>query len=207
MQELKNLIENENYSAALDFLNQSDSMALPIKYYNLGFIHFKQNDLPSALYYLEKAKFSGLFSEEVDSALYQVKTELGLRVLENDYSWIDQLYLSSNTLNLDIFIVLMGFLLFGILLGAYKKLFKTAALCLTMFTALGIFTYQLSEMKTYIAFEDTIIHQGPSQIFEANQVIPKGLKFVIGKSFKDWSYIKYPSVLSGWVKDIKAKKL
>lgn len=208
MESLKKLLDSNSLDQAEQFLHNSSTIDPVIRDYNLAYISYKKNDLVESLYLLEKSKFSGLLSEEVDQAIISVKKDLGIYSVEKEsFNIVDDIYLNTATINFDLFLSLVGILLFSFIFFSFKQKLKTSLFMLASTIVLGVFTYNINTLKTYINEAETIVYEGPSGIFDEKQIIPIGTKVILTKKFKQWSYIKYPEIYSGWVKNYKAKKL
>jgi hypothetical protein len=90
-------------------------------------------------------------------------------------------------------------LVFGLIF--LRKNFKpTKVLFLTVVGSLPlIFYFWLNSQSRYLSSEETLIYEGPSEIFKGQYAVPSGI-FIMGKKKNDWVHIYYPSKFRGWVK-------
>jgi hypothetical protein len=207
MKELKNYIDEENYDSALKFLKSNENIDAPILNYNLGFIYFKKENYVQARTYLEKAQYGGLRTKELKSALYRVKSELGIQNLEKSYSVKDEIMMETVGHHEDVFLALIGFVLF-IALGlgiTGKKFFSFVSSIL--FLAITSFYFFIQSYEIQINKEEIFVYLGPSKIFEQIQVISPGIKLITKKHEGNWSYISHPEMYRGWLFKSKVNKL
>ena len=207
MSDLKSYLDNKNYDEAIKFLNSNNTFEKPIKFYNLGYVYTLKGDFVQARFYLEKAKAEGLINEKVENSLKLVKSKLGVEQVESDYPVIDKSILSISHYKEDVFLTVLGLVLMIFLYGIFRKKRIIATISVIVFLSLGSFLYVIKDFKTVIVKEEVFVHQGPSRIFEPNQMIMPGAKVVIDGEARDWKYVKYPEVYRGWIYKSKVKKL
>lgn len=207
MSDLKSFLDNENYDGAIEFLKSQSSFEKPIKFYNLGYVYTLKGDLVQARYYLEKAKIEGLINQEVESSLKVVKNKLGIEQIESDYPVLDKGVLNISQFKEDVFLTVLGIILFVFLYSLYKKKRVLYSIAMIFFLALGSFFYTLKDFNTVIIRQEAFVHQGPSRIFEPSQVIAPGSKVIIDGESKDWRFVRYPEIYRGWIYKAKVKKL
>jgi hypothetical protein len=197
------LIENKSFDAAEKLIRDKNS-SKNILDYNLGFLEYSKGNLVVARKHLEKAKFSGMISDEVEGALKVVRTELDLVYTEADISEFDNFVLNSAslpsqfypTISIITLIVCMTFFVMK------RKVMSTVLglIGISFFVIfLGIKDFQVNYNLT-----ENIIYRGPSRIFEEKQVLLPGAKVIFSKKVDDWKYIKYPSIYEGWIYKNKA---
>jgi hypothetical protein len=206
MLKLKELISVNAFEKAETMVNSLD-IHENVKNFNLSYISFERGDMLSARVYLERAKYNGMLSSEVDTALIQVKDKLNLTMIEKEQTVIDDIVLNSVSLPREFFpTIFMFFIILSIFLGLRKMKITASA---TAFISLATISFFLLISKYNAEFnaEETTVHRGPSKIFEEVQVLPVGAKFIISKQVDEWKYIKYPSIYEGWIHKNKAMKL
>ena len=164
MSDLKSFLDNENYDGAIEFLKSQSSFEKPIKFYNLGYVYTLKGDLVQARYYLEKAKIEGLINQEVESSLKVVKNKLGIEQIESDYPVLDKGVLNISQFKEDVFLTVLGIILFVFLYSLYKKKRVLYSTAMIFFLALGSFFYTLKDFNTVIIRQEAFVHQGPSRI-------------------------------------------
>lgn len=206
MLEFSGLIEKESYDEAEVYI-KSKELSDSILNFNLGYLEYKKGNLVDARAYLEKAKYKGMISNEVDNALMLVKTELDLVYSEQEFSKLDTFILESKSYSNDVFLSL-GFILISFSVVLFiKKLKVFSILIMIMSVVVFGFVYSIKDYNIEYSLDDYTVYSGPSRIFEQVQILPKGSKVIFTKESSDWKFIKYPSIYSGWVYQSKAKRL
>lgn len=196
---LEKLIREKKFDEAIDYLSQADHSAEAIKNYNKAFLQFKKQDLVSARYFLEKAQKLGLFSREVDDAFEVVKSELGLKTIENSYYKEDLFVFKTIGFHSDVYMSTMGiFLLIGLVAFGKAKYF-IGLVAMIFLVGTSSYFYIIKDHKLKINQKEAIVHSGPSKIFEGKQLLLPGMKVITTKESKDWTFIKYPEAFRGWV--------
>ncbi|MFT6631796.1 MAG: hypothetical protein ACJAS4_001752 [Bacteriovoracaceae bacterium] len=203
MMNLNKLLENKAFSEAEEFI-LSKKFPKNVLNYNLGFLEYSKGNLVASRKYLEEAKFSGMFSEEVEGALKLVKTELELVYTESDISDYDNFIINSVSLPSQ-FYPTLSVLSFLLALGLLVKNNKFWGFISSLFGIAFLVTFfAIKDLKINYNLVENIIYRGPSRIFEEKQVLPPGAKFIISKETDEWKYIKYPAIYEGWVYKNKA---
>jgi hypothetical protein len=206
MNKLKKLIDKNLLDESITYLNTVD-IELPIKLYNLGFISHKKGELAQSVYYLEKAKSEGLFSKEWDESMHKVKFDLGIDLIEANYSKTDELLLNGHSVKIEVYYSLIViFILVG--LGLFKFVNKyVSIIVLVPIVLIVLMIKTIGPLTGAINKVEVAIYRGPSRIFEQVQTLGPGVKILFSKQNKDWKYIKYPEVFQGWVYKNKAIEL
>lgn len=207
MSDLKSYLDSKNFDGAIEYLKSQAPFEKPIKYYNLGYVHTLKGDFVNARYYLEKAKAEGLINEKVIDSLDYVKGELGVSQIESDYSLIDRGILNISNIKGDAFLVLLSIFPLLFLLGLYRKTRWLTTVSVILFLSLGAVIFTFKDLKTVIVQKEAFVHQGPSRIFDPNQLIVPGAKVIIEAETKDWKFVRFPEVYRGWIYKSKVKKL
>lgn len=207
MENYKKLLENENYSEAIKVLKNDTSLDAPIKFYNLGYTYFKNNELVKARFYLEKARSEGFINDDLNNSLEIVKQNLGVAQVESDYGYLDKTILSLSTFKEDVFFSLLGIFMLIFLWGIVKSKKTLTLIFVILFVALGGLIFTFKDFKTVLLKEEAYVHQGPSRIFDPTQLILPGTKVMIESESGDWKLVKYPIVYRGWIYKAKVKKL
>lgn len=203
---LNKLIEENSYKDAEELIKSFDH-AKVIKDFNMGYLYFKKGELVNSRMLLERAKYGGMISFEVDEALGDVKTKLDIKLVERDISVSDSFILESVSFSTNLYpTIFLGLLIISFILF-WKKL-KWASLINGMLSLIVIGMYfGIKDYQINYNLEEAVVYRGPSKIFEEVQILPPGGKFIISKKIKDWKYIKYPSIYKGWVYKNKALNL
>ena len=55
-------------------------------------------------------------------------------------------------------------------------------------------------LRQGIALKNTVVLEGPSEIFSPSEEIPAGIKIVVDRSKDGWLFVKAPIRYSGWIK-------
>jgi hypothetical protein len=206
MEKYKELLANKKFDEALNFLKKED-LDLPIKYYNMAYTFYEKKEPVKALVYLERAKKEGLFSEEIESAQLKIKSELGINLIESDYSIKDSVFLNSTLIKSDTLLAGAGVLVLLTIFLTHKLNKFLGAILLVPLIALCSFYYLTMNLNPVISLEEASVFRGPSRIFEEVTKVPLGAKVIYSEKNKKWKYIKYPESLRGWVYEHKAIKL
>lgn len=207
-QQLKDLIGSQKFEAAKNLLNSSKSIELPVKYYNLGYLSLQKEDFPMARYQFELAQKSGLYNVELDKALEETKVKLGIDQVESSLPTSEILLMKAIKVQSDVYmsVGILLIIIFSIALFKSNKILAAISglvgSCLLAFTLFSSMTFDEK-----IIFEEAIVYQGPSRIFEQIQKIPSGLYVVTKKKTGDWVKVIYPQDYAGWIYQAKAKKL
>lgn len=207
MDKLKQYLENEKFDEAIKLLKSSDNLELPIKYYNLGYVYFEKQDFVKARFYFEKARSEGFINQKLNSSLKLVKEKLGVEQVESQYSFLDKTVLSTVNFHDDVFFSLLGLLLFTVIVSFVKAKKVLATVSVFTFCALAIVLTMTKDYRSVLLKEEAYVFQGPSRIFEPNQLISPGAKVVIQDEIKDWKYVRHPEIYRGWIYKAKVDKL
>lgn len=147
---LEQLIKDNKINEALDLVKKSSDMSPALKNYNEAFIHFKNQDLINARYFLEKAQKMGLYSKEMTDALTVVKRELGIESIENSYYKEDTFMLNAVGFHQDVYYSLIGILLLSSLIYFSKAKKMMGLVSLIFCFALGGFHYIIADHQIRI---------------------------------------------------------
>lgn len=218
MQEANSAYNEGLYDSAVILYSEvvSANMESPALYYNLGNAYFKNNDLPNAILYFEKAKKLAPNDEEI---IYNLNIANSMivdkieRVPEMFYKhWWNYFY---NMFNADtwtilslviwmIFIVLLGFFI----LGKSRRSKKLSFFLATFFLLASIVSFGLASQKYYytkenkeaIIFTPTItIKSSPTTNSVDLFVIHEGTKVKIIDKVDNWVKIKILDGSVGWM--------
>lgn len=203
MIEFNKFVEEKAFAEA-EALIRKKEFPKTILNFNLGYLEYEKGNLVNAKKYLESAKFSGMFSDEVDSALELINSELDIIYTEQEISDFDNFIFNSASLPPEFFptISVLMFLLSGILLLKKIRIMGVSFL-VGGIAFLSLFCF-IKDLSIKYNLEEGIVYRGPSRIFEEKQAVPAGIKLIFSKEVKDWKYIKYPSIYEGWVYENKA---
>lgn len=203
---LNKLIEENSYKDAEELIKSFDHPTV-IEDFNMGYLYFKKGELVHSRMLLEKAKYGGMISSEVDEALDDVKTKLEINLIESEITTSDSFILESVSFSTHLYpTIFLGLLIISFIL--FWKKFKLASFINGALSLVVIGVYiGIKDYKINYNIEEAVVYRGPSKIFEEVQILPPGGKFIISKKIKDWKYIKYPSIYEGWVYKNKALSL
>ncbi len=206
MLKIENLVKNKSYTEVNEIFF-TKNYPRTIKSFNNAYLEYEKGNLVEARMYLEKAKFNGMFSQDVESALDQVKAELGLVYSEQEQTSFDNFILNFKSFS-DQFSLSIGLIFFIITVILFLKRAKWIAIVPFVISCF-IFGVIYNTKNLDISFNksENVVYSGPSRIFEEVQILPKGAKVIFTKESSDWKFIKYPSMYSGWVYKNKAIKL
>lgn len=201
-EQYKKLFEAESHKEAIDLLKKNKNSFDPALYhYNLGINYAKIGKLAVGRFHLEKSLQAGFYSPQVRDSLEHTKELLGVRDLEQKESISDYAYdgalNSSIFTGLNISLVLLIILFFQS--KHIKQLWIKLSLALLALLPLGGQLYLKSNYSVMISLEESQVRGGPSKIFETNQEILPGMKFIGTKSFNGWRYVISPSSHKGWI--------
>ncbi len=196
------LVEKQSFEEAKSYLVGLD-VAKTIKNYNLAYLEYKKGNPVEARLHLDKAKFQGMFSEEVSSAMDVLKKDLDLTMIEGEQSFLDNTMLYSKSLPKEFFssISMMFFIIMGVLL--IRKIKIVGFLVGLIGIGTLSFSFILNDSSIAYNVNEVSIYNGPSRIFEEIQILPPGAKIIFSeanfKNNSDWKYIKYPLMFRGCV--------
>jgi len=200
------LLEKKNYDLVIEHLEKLNTPK-ELMFFHKAFISYDQGDLVGARILLEKAKLNGFYSPEVKQALEVVKRDLQINYIESDQSFIDKFVVESKSVS-DLFYPTVSLFFLLLMIGLWAKKFKILSLLMLSISILSISFYgYLTFISLNISKDENIVRTGPSRIFEEAQKIPAGLRFVITKKYKDWSYVDFPKDYRGWIYQLKATEL
>ncbi|MEX1099817.1 MAG: hypothetical protein WEB87_05295, partial [Bacteriovoracaceae bacterium] len=178
-------------------------------HYNLAVNYAKMDQLPLARFHFEKAKDSGFYSLELSKNLEQVKELMGVSRVEEKTSFTD--YVFETGLSLSTYTgANVSLILFIVFLFQMKKISRWWLKVLIAALTLAPLTGQLYLKENYdqmLAMDKKQVLRGPSAIFEKNQEVPAGMKYVASKNYSGWRYIVSPSSHKGWTRNERAKEL
>lgn len=205
MSKLKQLVAEKKFQDAYKYL-EGLKLDEPILNFNLAYVKFYEGQPAQARALLEKIKYKGMFSKEVNSSLNFLKQELGIKNVELEYSKLDRSVIELASYPPFVIPSFSVFLttVFLILVYKSKKLF---AFLIFGITILSMVIYSMVySFQVEINEQEVTIYKGPSKIFEQVQVLPVGTRIISTKESEGWRFIEYPSIFKGWVKDIRTIK-
>jgi hypothetical protein len=210
LKQFKSLYETQKYEDALTLLHQNKPMFDPGVYeFNIGLIYMKQDFYALARINFEKAKEFGFMTNELDSALTEVKDALDVTVLEQSSSASDSVNEVLFDLPKELFlsISILFLILFTLL---YKRIgsmpLRILSLVITIFPIVFYLTV-ISDKSEVILLEDHAVRRGPSKMFEEVQLVPKGMKVFINDQVDGWNFIVHPKSHQGWIKTKSLEKI
>lgn len=207
MEKFKQFLEDENFDGAINFLKSSDDIALPIKYYNLGYVYNQKSEFVTARYYFEKARSEGFINEKLNASIKMVKENLGVEQVESSYSYLDKMLLETTNFRDEVFLSFLGIVLLVGIIAILKTKKIVTMMSAIIFFSVGALLFVFKDHRVALLKEEVYVYQGPSRIFEPNQLISPGTKVMIEEEKKDWKFIGYPKIYRGWVYKAKVKKL
>jgi hypothetical protein len=205
MSKLKEFVINKEFKKAYAHLGTLN-LEQPISSYNLAYVKFHEGFPVQARAILERLKFNGLYSKEINNGLSYIKDELALTMIESESTKLYQLALNSTSLPKAFFpsiAALMG-IIFLLLVKKNQKIFGLIAVIVCVFCM--VVFYRVNSFQVEINQQAVTIYRGPSKIFEEMQILPIGARFIATKKSDEWKYIEYPSMFKGWIKSVKAIK-
>lgn len=202
MSKLKQLVVQKKFQDAYAYL-RSLNLDGPILNFNLAYVKFYEGKPAEARGLLEKVKYNGMFSREVNSSLNFLKHELGIKNLEMEYSKIDSSIIELSSFPpfvLPSITAILG-IVFLLLLQKSKRIFA-AFIFILIVSTIAMYSVVYS-FRVEINQQEVTIYKGPSKIFEQVQVLPIGARFISTKESGEWKYIEYPQILRGWIREIR----
>ncbi len=198
LEKFNSYLKEKNWDEAYTYL---ESLNLPknLELFNKAYLNYEKGDFPLAKLQLEKAKYSGLFSNELLSAKELVQTKLEINELENSLEISDKIHLESLSTP-PLFFLVIGLFFSVVTVSAYLKKSWLLLFCSTALTLAAFgYNYSLKKYELFVSVENQNVFLGPSKIFEQVQVLPKGIKYSISKRSKEWYYIESPKEFRGWI--------
>ena len=181
-------------------------------HYNLGTVLAKEGRLSASRYNLEKALHKGFIDSRVVGNLRAVKSVLMAKDLESsEAAWSDRTLNFALNVPQPLFLTSTLLLLLGaLLLIHFKKVGKVMGKGGRPVLIGGLFTLALvpflvsqlylKNIDYAINLEETILREGPSEIYPEIMALDAGSKFIIGDENNGWAFIESPNFLSGWVR-------
>jgi tetratricopeptide (TPR) repeat protein len=216
----------EMYAEAIDFYQQVITIGYESAelYFNLGNAYFKQNEIPSAILYYEKAKKLKPNDEDIDFNLNVANTKIVDKIepVPELFLWqwwrgIYNLFSADAWAKISVgcmilFFILFGFYLFSKLMMIRKTAFYAGIVILffTLFTF--IVAYQkyhlLTAQQEAIVFTPTItIKSSPNPNSVDLFVLHEGSKVKIIEHVGEWSEIKIANGSVGWLPTASLKNI
>ena len=170
----------------------------------LGTVLAKEGQLPASRYHLEQALHKGFVDSRVVGNLRTVKYLLMAKDLENSEAWSDRTLNFALDIPQPLFLTLSLLLALGILLIVRLKKLALKRTIIGILFALSFIPFLFSQfyLKTVnyaINLEETVLHEGPSEIYPEIMALDAGSKFIIKDENNGWFFIESPDFLSGWI--------
>lgn len=192
-------LDSQDYQGAISTLENAKELPKNIKYFNLGYVHYKMGQLVEAKKYYELAKINGMYSKELFKTLDKLNSELAISSVEDQYSYFENFLFSFKTLPSTHYFLGASLIACIFLIGVVKKWVPLIIASLSLVIALGYYQYTLANYQFEYVEKEELLHRGPSVIFEEIGVLPAGAKILISKERNHWRYIEYPRVFQGWI--------
>jgi tetratricopeptide (TPR) repeat protein len=208
----------EMYAEAIELYQQVITLGYESAelYFNLGNAYFKQNEIPSAILYYEKAKKLKPTDEDINFNLNVAETRIVDKIepvpeffLKNWWRSLYNVFSADSWAKISVvcmilFFILFGFYLFSKLMMIRKTAFYTGIIVLffTLFTF--VVAYQkyhlLASQQEAIVFTPTItIKSSPNPNSVDLFVLHEGSKVKIIERVGEWSEIKIANGSVGWL--------
>ena len=206
------------YDSAIILYNHivSAKMESPNLYYNLGNAYFKNNDLPNAILYFEKAKKLAPYDEEItynlniaNSMIVDKIERVPVMFYKNWWNYFYNMFNADSwtIISLSIwtvFVVLLGFFI----LSKSRRSKKLSFFFASLFLFVSIVSFGLASQKYYytkenkeaIIFTPTItVKSSPTSNSVDLFVIHEGTKVMIIDKVDSWNKIKILDGSVGWI--------
>jgi len=192
-------------------------------FYNLGNAYFKMGKKAEARLYYEKAARYKPLNRDLQHNLQLLKSTLKDKEVD-DKGFLENLaqkmfyFFSSKALG---FLTLLFFVILMLLISALviyrgrkkrqlvKILLAIVAVLFLLFLLLTVFRLSaFHKQNSAVIMADTVLaYSGPSRDFQQVFTVHAGLKVIVEKQNQDWSLIKLPSGLGGWIRSESLKKI
>lgn len=193
-------------------------------YYNLGNAHFKMNNIPSAIFYYEKALELKPNDENTEFNLKIANSKIIDKIEEVPAPFYKKGMLNASnlfTVNIWAVIIIVSFIVFLLLVITYlislsvrmrKLSFWTAVLVLLLFLSFNYFAYnQHSRVKSSfeaIVFDPSVnVKSSPDEKSTDIFVIHDGTKVKVRDRVGDWVEIYIANGSIGWIKASAIKEI
>ncbi|MCT4642349.1 MAG: hypothetical protein N4A33_08635 [Bacteriovoracaceae bacterium] len=206
MDDLENILTLPYKEALTKLSKLKTSMDKEIYFYNLGMLHYKNNEFSLAKLNFIQAKALGFEDRDSFILLKEVDRNLNVQNIENKKMIIeDHIFDLTYRLHPESFIYIGTLFVLISLACSFRKVSK---LLILFFSFLGIliggwgYFYKFNYDKV-VLLKQKSLRQGPSKIFEPIFELPKGGHFIMNKTYENWGHIIYPSSYRGWIKTDK----
>lgn len=192
---------------AKELLNSNQQNLEPSAYFfHLGRVYALENQWAEARIAFLKSQ-NIIPRPETAENLKLIETKMAIKEVESprtikDYI-INATYFTGTELALTLNLLL---LVIGLWTYRRSRNFKKLMSILILMLILGSFSLWINSWPWKIAEDELNVYQGPSEIFDTVQVVPKGIKF-LGVEKDKWINIIYPSRFEGWIKKEKISEL
>ncbi|EPZ50479.1 hypothetical protein M902_1595 [Bacteriovorax sp. BAL6_X] len=199
LKELEDLYKNKDYEGYKNLLIKNKDLFVDAQYfYNLGTAYLKLEDIGAARLNLEKSYKLGQQDKLVTNNINYIKSHYDL--VSQDVSFVAKamdiptVYFTSFSL-----ILLIITLIFNLKTKLHKAIiFSFFLISLTPLIFSNV--YLKGSYKNAIVMKNADIFEGPSAIFEHNQIAKEGLRVITSKKNDNWFFIYWPSEAKGWIK-------
>jgi hypothetical protein len=172
-------------------------------HYNLGTVYSKMNNHAVARFHLEKALDEGYENVAVKHNLKSVQGSLGVSDVSNSNRFEDLALSKSLEFGNDFYLfltLLLAVTALVLLLKRYVSKSSFAILALIAVIPISVKTFYIDKFSVGILFQESVIYEGPSGIFEKTGKVPAGSKIILGKKTDGWRMIEKPLEYVGWIK-------
>jgi len=218
-QEAVTAFENNEYEISLNlFLSiENEDIQNPDLFYNIGNCYFRLNKFGKAILYYKRALKYDPTHKASKRNLEFVLTFTQDKQIEDEPDLISSLWLklrNSISLNMAAVIVLCLFIINIILIMLITTKFRNrdktslvftltiALIFLIFFSAVSLIKWRnfTSDTEAVLISTSAIGYSGPSEEFTRVFTIHEGMVFEVEKTEAEWSLIKLPNGLGGWIK-------
>lgn len=199
LKELEDLYKNKDYEGYKNLLIKNKDLFVDAQYfYNLGTAYLKLENIGAARLNLEKSYQLGQQDKLVTNNINYIKSHYDL--VSQDVNFIAKamdipsVYFTSFSLIL---------LIITLILNLKTKLHKAIIFTFFLISLTPLIfsnVYLKGSYKNAIVMKNADIFEGPSSIFEHNQIAKEGLRVITSKKNDNWFFIYWPSEAKGWVK-------
>jgi len=217
-QEAIQSFENKDYESSLDiFLSiENEGIKNPDLYYNIGNCFFRLNNIGSSILYYKRALKIDQNHSAAARNLEFVLTFTQDKQVEDESDPISTLWnkllnaLSLNTLAIIVLIVfLISIFLLILMFTRFRNRDKTSLIftfsisiiIILLFCIISFIKWEhyTGETEAVLLSKSTIGFSGPGEEFTRVFTIHEGMIFHIEKTENNWSLIKLPNGIGGWI--------
>lgn len=185
-------------------LESKDSFDPAVFHYNLGTVYARGEEYGIARYHLEKSIKLGMLNKKTLNNLDYVKSKIYFQDIGHSTLIKERVINLGTVLPVDLYISLsLLFVIAGIILLKVKRKISYRPALLWMLLCLSplvSYQYYFKKQSVGIVLKESIVNEGPSEIYKTVISLPAGSKIIVGENYNGWYFIKSPSSISGWLK-------